>query len=341
MKSLYSFLFLLLLTFQTASACDGSTLTVNNISNNGDGSYTFDLTLFVDIGLDPSSYGFVLVFESATPPTVTTFPATVSLNGTNVTGVTNNNINSIVNDSDWAPYEDMANALSYEYSGFGGATGVDFTVNMMVTVTGDITNILTDPHPDSGLCGTFNTPVSLPLPVELSLFEANLSQNEVILKWETESEFNNDYFDVEHSVDGVYFTPIAEIQGNGISTEKTDYSFTHRNPEVGINYYRLNQMDFDGRSEYSKVVTAEFESEIGDVTIYPNPAKELLTIELNIAFENDSNIQIFDLTGRLVGTSKMSLEKGNNQLLLDVSLLQNGVYFIQLPQIGMVRFVKN
>jgi hypothetical protein len=77
----------------------------------------------------------------------------------------------------------------------------------------------------------------------------------VFLEWVTKSERNNDYFSIERSEDGKIFETIKQINGAGNSTKKLHYDFTDYSPLRGTNYYRLKQTDYDGKSEYSKIIT--------------------------------------------------------------------------------------
>jgi hypothetical protein len=98
-----------------------------------------------------------------------------------------------------------------------------------------------------------------PLPVELTRFELRPAAGDVVLLWETASEQNNDYFQVEHSRDGRRFEVIAALNGRGTTQVTQQYEFLHQQPGAGTHYYRLRQVDFDGRYEYSPIRVIEVE----------------------------------------------------------------------------------
>lgn len=102
-----------------------------------------------------------------------------------------------------------------------------------------------------GTTGTFNIWVSTPqaLPVELVSFEGNILNDINVLKWSTASENNSDIFEIEWSIDGEYWRPIGDVKAAGNSTELIDYRFTHEDYQKGFNYYRLVQIDYDGKSK--------------------------------------------------------------------------------------------
>jgi len=100
------------------------------------------------------------------------------------------------------------------------------------------------------------TPADLsnsPLPVELIRFTGRALEEQIRLEWSTASEHNNDYFNIEKSVDGHQFTSIGTENGHGNSERLLNYVFTDDNPSK-INYYRLKQVDYDGKISTSKVI---------------------------------------------------------------------------------------
>ncbi len=117
------------------------------------------------------------------------------------------------------------------------------------------------------------------LPVELISFTADAQEQTVQLVWETATEINNDYFEVQRSVDGINFKKIGEVAGNGNTVEVIRYEFVDQMPVSGISYYQLKQVDFDGAHEYSDKISAEwistgFVAGFVEVNLYPNPAPQ-------------------------------------------------------------------
>ena len=95
------------------------------------------------------------------------------------------------------------------------------------------------------------------------------------IAWITLSELNIDYFSVQHSDDGVLYSGIAQIKAAGNSNNAIEYSFNHKNPTAGANYYRLVQFDKDGKFEEFSPILVNFEEHVNitndGLTIYPNP----------------------------------------------------------------------
>jgi len=164
---------------------------------------------------------------------------------------------------------------------------------------------------------------SSPLPVELIAFDLKKINNQCKLTWETASEINNDYFEIQKSNDGIEFNEIGKVKGAGNSNTYLEYIFFDEIPFEGMNFYRLKQIDFDGKFEFSEVRTVRFDSK--GMTIFPNPAKNKFKIlNSNVG----DRIVIFDLAGKLVFDDQVPL---NN--IIDVAFLPNGVYAVVIDDI--------
>lgn len=111
-----------------------------------------------------------------------------------------------------------------------------------------------------------------PLPVELSSFKAFARAGAIEISWSTASEFNNARFLIEHSGGDAVFVSIGEVKGAGTTAEPKEYSFTDRVPLHGANYYRLRQEDYDGKFEYSPVISVQGPKSLTKaMKISPNP----------------------------------------------------------------------
>ncbi len=174
------------------------------------------------------------------------------------------------------------------------------------------------------------------LPIELSYFEGKLEGDMVALEWKTETEENNDYFVVERSLDGKTFEPLTKMQGAGTTVEVQEYSFKDEAP-FALNYYRLKQVDFDGRYAYSAIITVNTITKNTDTKLYPTPTTGALVIETIEEFET---VEIFDITGRVLKTLDFDLTPVAE---LNVSELVSGSYFVALKRAQgteMIRFIK-
>jgi len=161
----------------------------------------------------------------------------------------------------------------------------------------------------------------VPLPVELLNFQAEAKASTVDVTWQTASETNNDYFVVQKSKDGINWEFVEEVNGAGNSQELLYYEIIDREPYLGVNYYRLKQVDFDGKVSFSEIRSVLFDAKDG-VMIFPNPVKDQLFF---VNLPEDAEIIINDMQGNLILST--------NNSTVDVQDFQNGVYFavIQSP----------
>lgn len=158
------------------------------------------------------------------------------------------------------------------------------------------------------------------LPVVLLNFEGQIKNGEHLLTWQTASEVNNDYFNIEHSNNTQVFTSLHTVYSNGNSTSIQNYAFTHSKPLKGENYYRLKQVDKNGKVSYSNIISL-FSGQTESIDFYPNPANNTLYFSSPV-----ESVTICDLFGRKI----MELE--NVGSILDTSSLSPGVYSIVINQ---------
>ncbi|MFT4759241.1 MAG: hypothetical protein ACI9XO_000132 [Paraglaciecola sp.] len=138
------------------------------------------------------------------------------------------------------------------------------------------------------------------LPVELQNFSAEVRNKTTVLIWSTASELNNDFMAIQASTDGKNFQEIGRVKGAGTTNEMQQYQLVHENPSQGLNYYRLLQVDYDGTATYSKVVTANFTQNNGEISIYPNPTTDDLTIKYPVNWEGETVISVLNGLGQVV-----------------------------------------
>ena len=168
--------------------------------------------------------------------------------------------------------------------------------------------------------------VEAPVPVALSYFNASVVGNEVLVEWITQSEVNNNYFILEQSTDLRTWKALAKIETQGNSFAQKEYNKLDEEPTSGINYYRLLQVDFDGKATYSKVVSARID-EI-ELNIYPNPTTQWLNIDLKKEFSG--TITFYNAQGVL---AKSLFIRNEYQVHLNLSELANGIYFLKMTDI--------
>lgn len=170
-----------------------------------------------------------------------------------------------------------------------------------------------------------------PLPVEWLSFTARVeNNNDVLVNWVTATEINCDYFDMERSVNGNAFEKVGTLKGAGNSTVTQTYTFTDAKLAPSVYYYRIKQVDFNGDSEYSKVVAVQVQTTEPAVNVHPNPLQNILTVKLDALTAENVQVSLVDALGRVVLAEKYQLEQGENQLFIDTENLDNGVYFLRV-----------
>jgi hypothetical protein len=187
-----------------------------------------------------------------------------------------------------------------------------------------------------------------PLPVKLISFKANAMKGDVITSWTTASEINNAGFEVQRSVDGKTFTKIGFVKGKGNSNSVVNYSDLDRDAfkKAGVNtlYYRLRQLDMDGKEWISQVASVtNNDNKLSSVHAYPNPFTNKVTIDVVSAEDAAYNLSIMDIQGRVVYASDLRIMKGVNNIPVDrLEELKSGVYFIRVsgPETKTIKLIK-
>lgn len=166
------------------------------------------------------------------------------------------------------------------------------------------------------------------LPVELINFNAEQFNNSVQLNWTTISEYNSDYFVVEKSDDGYNWNTIDKINSAGNSQGRLDYSVMDRFANESELYYRLIQVDFNGKSTIYGPISVNYSQDKNIFTVYPNPAKENFVARINSLRKQQCIITVYSSDGIHVKTNEVELNTGLNQLFFETNDFKPGIYFV-------------
>ena len=172
-------------------------------------------------------------------------------------------------------------------------------------------------------------------PVEMTSFTSSVSQSGITLNWSTATELNNNGFEVEKSNDGKNFYKVGFVKGAGSSTQNHNYSYFDNINVSGktIFYYRLKQVDFSGASQYSNILTVQFDMPRNFALSqnYPNPFNPTTMINYSVAKESNVTIKIYDVMGREVETLvNENKEPGNYEVNFNAQNLASGIYFYKM-----------
>ena len=162
------------------------------------------------------------------------------------------------------------------------------------------------------------------LPVNWVDFTAIIQNSSVLLQWKTAREINNDHFVIERSVNGVDYNSIGNKEPDKSINDSKNYQFTDNTPNQGINYYRIKQVDHDGKFSYSRVARVNLKAKMG-IQITPNPSTDFILISMDASL-NPVTIRIFDPGGRLV------FNKTNvvlSPMRISVDHLPKGLYVLE------------
>jgi trimeric autotransporter adhesin len=214
---------------------------------------------------------------------------------------------------------DSVNANIYNFTDYNMLSSATNYYFAEITIAGN--NVVTAP-----IWYTYNAV----LPVTLLNFKASVTSNKsVLINWSTANEINNQLFVLEKSIDGVHFVAIDSVLGAGNTTIHHNYTSVDAIPFEGINYYRLKQIDTDGKTTFSNVISIDVNrAAINYFTVYPNPVGNQLTLNINAKSEQIAKLIITDIFGRPIKVSSIHLSRGNQQNQVTISELVAGNYSV-------------
>jgi len=153
-----------------------------------------------------------------------------------------------------------------------------------------------------------------------------------LLKWQTVTEINNDFFTIERSSNGIDWQTLGKVIGAGNSDRAINYEYMDENPFQGKSYYRLIQHDFDGKTDVIGPRSVTINSlETGTINIYPNPISNKM-LHFSYYSEDDGDITstILNDLGQVVAKSELNFIKGKNESLTPLDFLSKGMYILNI-----------
>lgn len=175
------------------------------------------------------------------------------------------------------------------------------------------------------------------LPVTLTNFTAKAEGSKSKLEWTTASEQNNNRFEVQRSSDGINFATIATVEGNGNSTATNRYSAFDAQPVNGVNYYRLKQIDNNGKETIAsavKSVSFNFEDNVS-AKLFPNPADDVVNISVLNYKGMQLNVNVIDVNGKVVHQEVIDTKVNASSYKLNLSKkLTPGYYSVKLSGVN-------
>ncbi|MEO5681986.1 MAG: M14 family zinc carboxypeptidase [Chitinophagaceae bacterium] len=177
------------------------------------------------------------------------------------------------------------------------------------------------------------------LPINFIKFYGNLSGKKIGLNWEAVTDKTHNYFEVEKSADAISFTTIGKV------TSGAPFNFTDYAPYNGNNYYRIREVDMDGKITYSKIINVPYNAGKAGLLVYPNPVTDLLRVKINDRSTGSVDIKITDVQGRIVYTAA-DIENTGNEIKINTHSFMPQVYIMKVTGkqgdiIGIERFIKH
>lgn len=186
---------------------------------------------------------------------------------------------------------------------------------------------------DSSFCNSV-------LPLQLLSFKAILLNKSVFVEWRTNNEINTDYFIVERSNSSnlSMFKTLQKVAAFGSNSIKT-YSINDNLPLPGTSYYRLLQVDKNGKSQYSSIVSVTIKLN-GDIIIFPNPVNSYVNLKIQSNVSGKANLQVADITGKVLLQQQKSIMQGENSIAIPASSLTKGIYVLKVIQDNFTKSIK-
>lgn len=237
----------------------------------------------------------------------------------------------------------------------GGSTNVWYASPTGSAIgTGPYSRSLSGITSDLTTAKLFSVGSSGTLPVKLIKFNGVLVENIAKLTWTTASEINNKAFEIERSVNGVNFEYVGFVKGVGNSNSLNRYAYNDNLSSINYQqvssiYYRLKQIDQDGKYEYSNTIVIKTNNDQNfgnNISIVPNPFTDGVQINYSQHQKAAVKVVLVDALGREVYTKQVQSIIGNNAINIDnLNFLQNGIYFVRLESNGtttkVVKLLKN
>ncbi len=276
----------------------------------------------------------ITISPGAGPFMVTTENTSVKWNGNETKTITWD-----VANSDAAPVN--CTTVNILLSTDGGQT---FSIPLALDVANDGTQDITVPNINTNFArikvesvdniffdindADFEIDATLPV-TWLSFTAQKLNDVSVSLKWSTVNEQNNQYFDVERSTDGVNFTSFAKVNAGNHPAQVQQYGLNDYKAVAGINFYRLKQVDADGKFSYSAIAKVILPGDGAAWRMQPNPATSATTIFAVKALKNVT-ITLTNASGKTVFTDKRVQVNAGDQVIIPVSNFAKGIYFVHV-----------
>ncbi len=170
-----------------------------------------------------------------------------------------------------------------------------------------------------------------PLPVRFGDIKGAAKNNGIQVDWNTYTEISVDHFEIERSADGKQFSSIGRSSANNTSS-RSDYSFFDAMPSSGSNFYRIKEVDIDGKLAYSTIIRVDLNINRSDINVFPNPVKGgYVSFQSPDLAKGNYNVKVLNSSGQQVYNQRFTHNGGSaSQSLQLPSAIKAGVYYLQV-----------
>ncbi|MBC7903336.1 MAG: T9SS type A sorting domain-containing protein [Gemmatimonadaceae bacterium] len=262
---------------------------------------------------DPAVRRFTREWKVQHTGTVGTVTLTFDFNGLSTTGTIGNVTHFRLMVDEDGDGDFTTGTIRYQQpSSFSGSVA---TFSNLILNTNEVFTIVTNA-------------VNLPLPVSWKSFDAKVIANDVRLSWSVDNNADASRYEIEHSVDGKNFEKVGTVSN---SASVKQYSYTHLGLTGGKHYYRLLQIDLDGKSVYSKVVDANIKASDFFVRALSNPVRNSYAeIEVRASKAADATVELWSVSGVRIQTYQKSIVAGTNRVRVDMTRAAAGNYILKV-----------
>jgi hypothetical protein len=281
----------------------------------------------------------IVVNNTGAPAPITTF----AIDGTAVPSVTCAGNNPPPGENCWQSFKGPSAADKYMFIRVPATPGVAHVITNTLGVNFGFYYATRSNAGSYIVQGGGGAAPLLVVPVKLLSFKVKELVDRVAIDWVTATEINSSSFVIERSADGINFEDKSgRILAAGNSTATLAYHYDDKEPNIGPNYYRLKQIDNDGKFAYSSIQYLNYQKErlFAVSKINPNPSKDNFTISYTSGSENVVTINVMDISGRTIKSVQNATNIGENQYSLNMTEFENGIYFVKMQQNGAVNNIQ-
>ena len=212
-----------------------------------------------------------------------------------------------------------------------GAAGGTVIASSTALPAGTVVHVAIDGFAGSNCKYSIVAINAAPLSVKMKSFDGWKANDFNFLTWVTLTETNHQYFEIERSEDGISFSALGRVNGAGNSTVENRYSFKDEKP-LQTAYYRLKQVDMHGNITYSRIIRIIRWAQSTLNAIFQSPVHDILKANLETTEAGPAQIHIVDVSGKIMFTEFIKLQKGFSQYQANLNRLSAGTYYLVITK---------